>query len=671
MKLTYNWLKDFVDIRISPEKLAQKLTMAGLEITSLEKSRDDYVLELEITSNRPDWLSIIGIAREVAALTNKKIKVKNLTSTIKGAKRRASDSSRLVIKVEDKKDCPLYTARIIKGVKVAPSPKCLRQRIESLGMRSVNNIVDITNYVMMETGQPLHAFDLSKLAKDTVFVRRAKDKEKIVTIDGGELNLSKEVLVIADNNKPIAIAGIMGGQYSEVGQGACDILLESAVFDPIITRRACRILGLSSESSYRFERSVDVQNVEDASLRATKLILEIAGGELVLSQATTRPMAKPKAILLKREEVQKVLGVSYAVSGIKNILTALGFSVTSAAGGALKVKPPSFRCDVNQPVDLIEEIARITGYENIPTELAKIIPQTEISADWNTKRVVKDILVSQGMNEVITYNLLGRDLTAKFGYRDEQLISVANPLTVQQEVLRPGLIPGLLSRIAYNLNQKQDEIKIFEIGNIFLSNQEKPCLGLACLGKEINLLHLKGVIETLLGRLGLADFEFTKLETEHDYLQKEISLSLLVNKKVWARLGLVKEQTLKQMDIEGLVFAAELDLNMLFTQIKSVRRKYCPLPLYPEVTRDVSVTVKENTSVGDIIKRINTGKFNYLIDCTLKDIYRGKQISSVDKGLTLSCLYRSIDHTLTSEEVDSSHQQVLAVLSSEFSAKPR
>ncbi len=670
MKVTYNWLKDFVDIRIPAQRLAKMLTMAGLEVTSLEEKDGDFVFELEITSNRPDWLSIIGIAREVAAITGKKLRFD--THRSRPASSFQYPVSKFEIKLESKRDCPLYIARIIKGVKVGPSPEWLKKRLELVGLRSINNIVDITNYVLIETGQPLHTFDLDKINDGAIFVRRAKDSEKIVTIDGKQHNLNSGILVITDSQRPVAIAGIMGGLESEVGVKTKDILLEAAVFDPITTRRASRKLGLSSESSYRFERGVDCQAVALASMRAAGLILKLAGGRLILSKSTTKPKAKKTTIILKTEEVNRILGTKYVSGQIKKILISLGFSVKRQSGN-FKVETPSFRSDVNQPIDLIEEIARISGYENIPTKLPKIIPQENRDAAliWERVRAVRDILISQGASEVITYSLINKSPAYELGFPDAQLISIANPLTSQQEILRPSLIFGLVSCIEYNLNQKQKDIRIFEISKRFQNGQERLSLGLACSGKEFNLLHIKGMLELLLKRLGIAEFKFVTGGCEHPFFQKDVSLLLMLNGKICADLGMVKPEILERFDIKDLVFAAEVDLESVFPEIEKAQKRYIPIPLFPEVTRDISAILKQEIPVGNVIDRVRTSGIPYLVELNFKEFYLGKQIPAGHKGVTLSCVYRAEDHTLTTEEAENAHRKVLDILRSEFSAQQR
>ncbi|MBU1871800.1 MAG: phenylalanine--tRNA ligase subunit beta [Candidatus Omnitrophica bacterium] len=674
MKVTYNWLKDFVEIKIPALQLAEKLTMSGLEVTSLESKGGDWVFELEITSNRPDWLSVIGIAREVAAITGKKLKLDARCFILDTRKHKRASSiqhpvSKLEIKIENKKDCPLYTARVIKGLQVQSSPGWLKKRLELIGIRSVNNVVDITNYVLMETGQPLHVFDLDKIKQGLISVRRAAASEKITLIDGQQKALDKDILVIADKESPVAIAGIMGGMDSEVGAGTKNILLEAAVFDPILTRRASRKLGLSSESSYRFERGIDTKNADVASLRATSLILDLAGGGCVSAKSTTRGKIKTQSITLKTQEVNRVLGNNYKTSEIKRILSCLGFAVKQQKAGVFNIKVPSFRIDVSQPVDLIEEVARISGYDKVLSRIPRVIPQMDTSEDQRKENMIRDILLGLGENEVFTYSLISRRRANAFGYADLELMAVANPLTSEQEVLRPSLLPGLSACIGYNLNQhKQKDIQLFEIGKVFCDNREKLSLGIAHYGSESQqiLPHIRGTLEILLHRVGITEYEFIGAQ-DHPCL----SIALIVNKKKCARLGRIKPDILERLDIKNFIFAAELDLGILFAEIAKIEKKYKPIPLYPEAVRDISAILKLGVTFGEITKKIKAEQIPYLVGLELIDIYSGEQIPSGHQGLTLSCTYRCDERTLTGEEVDSTHQRVLDILKNEFSAQQR
>jgi len=496
MKITYNWLKDFVAIKIPPRELADKLTMAGLEVVSLEGKAGDFVLEIEVTSNRPDWLSVYGIAREVAAITGSKLRAysverraysKNLSAIRYPL--HANNSRLFSIQIENKKDCPLYTARIIRGVKAGPSPEWLRKRLELVGCRSVNNIVDITNYVLFELGEPLHTFDLDRLVRKfassqvlpfKIIVKRAKNGEEIVTIDGIKRVLNEKILVIASEvgehvntrtcehaNTPIAIAGIMGGRDTEVTEGTKNILLEAAVFNPIVVRRGRQALGLQSESSYRFERGIDLGIVEKASSRARELIEEIAGGEEAAFEINGVSKLKPKNITLETENVNNLLGENIPPVKIKTILSSLGFKVKAKVKNSFSIGVPSFRQDVNLGVDLIEEIARSYGYEKIPQSIPKVSPSVTIRERRDLVSNIKNMLVSLGLNEAITYSLMDSKILNDFNASSLSAIGLMNPLSQEQEVLRTTLLPGLIRAIAYNLNQKQDYVALFEAANVF------------------------------------------------------------------------------------------------------------------------------------------------------------------------------------------------------------
>ncbi|MFC1657785.1 phenylalanine--tRNA ligase subunit beta [Candidatus Omnitrophota bacterium] len=681
MKVTYNWLKDFVDIRIPAETLAEKLTMAGHEVVRLEPRDGDVVLEFEITSNRPDLLSVIGIARETAAIIGRKLKPHTGYSKPVSAKEsrtsRVHDSaSKFFIKVEDKRDCPLYTARVIQDVKVGPSPAWLKKRLELVGLRSVNNIVDITNYVLMETGQPLHAFDLNRLQGNGIFVRRAKPSETIILIDGQKCELSQEMLVIADSQKPVAIAGIMGGADCEVGKKSSAILLEAAVFDPIITRRASRLLGISSESSYRFERGVDAGFLESAVGLAQGLIVQLAGGQPVIyRKSASGKQATKKTVALKCSEIKRILGRDYTKREIKQTLSGLSFSMRQQSGKTYKVCIPSFRPDINQPVDLIEEIARISGYDQIPSCLPRIIPQgAEVYSSWIKTRQVKNILISQGLNEAVTYSLLSRRLVDEFGYPEAEIMTVANPLSSEQEVLRPGIIPGLINCIAYNLNQRRRDIRLFEVGDIFRNNREEPFLEIAYCAKKDEgeeISWLRGLLELLCQRMGIpkAKYKF-RAQAHPAYYFEDISLSLEVDNKLCASAGRIKPSILKPFDIKDVVFAAALNLKVLFSAMDKMKI-YEKRPLYPGVTRDISIMLKENISFEDIITKILSLGIKPLSEIKYSDKFDGSQIPTGFKSLTISCIYRAKDRTLTAEEVDAFQQKVIDVLRTAFSAQQR
>jgi len=698
MRVTYNWLKDFVDIRIPPAVLADKLTMAGLGVTSLEEKDGDTILELEITSNRPDWLSVIGIAREVAAITGKRLAGRPVSRSSSLNRQTGKPANRLTITIEDKKDCPLYTAKIIKDVKVGPSPEWLKKRLELVGCRSVNNIVDITNYVLFEYGEPLHAFDLDRVVSQLtscpvsrleINVRRARKGEEITTIDAIKRILDENILVIAcrqtgkpanrQTGKPIAIAGIMGGKDTEVTQATKNILLEAAVFNPIIIRRGRQAIGLQSESAYRFERSVNPGIVEIASWRTVELINELAGGKCILSKSIGAPKPKSRDVILSLPTVNKILGVDIIAIGIKKILNNLDFKAKAKGKNSLSVGVPSHRQDVNLEIDLIEEISRIHGYENILKTLPLVAPQVTLTETRDLVSLVKNILVGLGLNEVITYSLIDKESLRIFGSEQPgEEIEITNPLSEEQEILRPRLIPSLMRCVARNINQKQDYINIFEIAKVFSGNlpKEELALGVALCGRRsllleqgsikdpVTLLHLKGILEVLFERLGIKNYDF--------YVTGNACyIDISVNKEKIGAMSKIQKNILDKLDIKNKdVFALELSLDKIFSYA-TLKKKFMPLPRYPGITRDISFILKEDVVAKDILAAIEEKGRPLLISVAITDYYRGKQIPVGFRGLTVSCFYRSNERTLTEAEINPVHALICDLLQQRFGAKIR
>jgi phenylalanyl-tRNA synthetase beta chain len=670
MKFTLNWLKDFVDVKIKPQVLADKLTMAGIEVGALEERDGDFVFEIEITSNRPDWLSVIGIAREVAAITNAKIKLPQARPQAVKPKQ----PEPFYIKIENKKDCPLYTAKIIKDVKVGPSPEWLKKRLELIDCRSVNNIVDITNYILFTYGHPLHAFDLDKLNSDTIIVRRAKPGEKITTISDKAAALDQEILVIADKEKPVAVAGVMGGKNTEVGAGTKNILLESAVFDPVVVRRGRQKLGIQSESSYRFERGTDPKTALDASSAALRMINEISGGACSAEKTTPSVKQKNKQISLSASAVENTLGIKIAPARIKTILNRLGFTVKQKTKESFSVTAPSFRQDAGSGIDLIEEVARINGYDQIPATIPYIKPQLTPCRQRDLISEIKNTLIGLGLNEAITYSLVDRDLISSWpGQADASAaIEVLNPLSKDQEILRPVIGPSLIRCVGYNLNQKQPCVNIFEIANVFPGTnsqglpREELMLGIALCGErsmlleqglvneQMSLLHLKGILETVLLRLGIRDYKFAS--------GQNAEISIFIGQDKIASLRAASRDFLSRMEIKNKeVFVAEVYLDKVIAAA-GLKKKFNELPAYPGILRAISIFLDENTSAGEVLSVIKESAGELLEEVKVSDYYKGKQVPAGLRGLTISCLYRSASRTLTDEEVNPLHARVLRTL---------
>ncbi|MCX5696616.1 MAG: phenylalanine--tRNA ligase subunit beta [Candidatus Omnitrophica bacterium] len=702
MKVTYNWLKDFVEITLSPQELADKLTMAGLEVTGLDNHGGDPVFEIEITSNRPDWLSVAGIAREIAAITKSKLRAYSVERIAYRKKlsaiRYPLSAKTIKISIEDRKDCPLYTANLIQGTKVKQAPDWMRQRLESVGCRSINNIVDITNYILFSLGEPLHAFDLDKIVRRSpvagrqldIIIRRAKKGEELVTIDGEKRTLSEDILVIAADEitgrqadrrqgtgKPIAIAGIIGGKDTEVDENTRNVLLEAAIFNPLLTRRARQALGVQTESSYRFERGVDPGMVQVASESASELILEHASAECFAFFSSGTAAIKKRQILLDAESAQKNLGITIGPTQIKSILTRLGFTVQVKEKRKMQVVVPSFRIDVAQEVDLIEELARIRGYENIPPTL----PKTCLKAADHKKDLLaftKDILVGLGLQEVITYSLVDRESLR--GLCADRAPEVLNPLSKDQEVLRTTLAPGLLTCVSRNLNQQELYVAIFETAKRFVLTDknvpgEELMLGIALCGArprfvadglikdKMSILHLKGITEVLFERLGISDHLL------------QIGPAGAVTVKIKGEdIGAIfeaKKDILERWDIKNKeVFILEISLEKVFASART-EKKFKPLPLYPAITRDISLVIKEDLLAGDILTAVRLNAPSLLAEVKIADFYKGRQIPPGYKGLTVSCAYRSAERTLTEEEIAPLHASICGILQDRFGAKIR
>jgi len=684
MKVTYNWLKDFVDIKLPPQELADKLTMAGIEVSAIEEKHGDFVFDIEITSNRPDWLSVIGLAREVAAITGGKLKT-GLRGKGQGLSRDLSlNPYRLTLNIEDEKDCPLYTAKIITGIKIGPSPEWMSKRLELVGLRSVNNIVDITNYCLFETGEPLHAFDLDKLSPGSITVRRARQGESITTIDDKLRILSSQALVIADDTKVVAVAGVMGGKNSEVTYSTKNILLEAAVFNPVIIRRSRQFLSLNSESSYRFERGVPAEVAQQASARAAELIIELAGGRLVLTKQQGVAKTKAKNIVLNLKSVDKLLGVNFKPTQIRQGLCALGFKVKTKSKNIFNVGVPEFRQDILIPEDLIEEIARVCGYQKVPITLPAIKPRVASYTAREEIAGIKNLLVNLGMNEVITYSLVDKSLLADFCSLEEgKIIEILNPMSEGQDVLRPTLIPSLATRVAFNLNRKQDYINIFEIADIYFwqkgnnEPKEEPALAIAFCGSRslfsehgstrdnAGFLHVKGVLNALFENLKITGCRFLARQDNSPEIE------VFINNDKVGRVMILSKGLLDKLDIKNRqVCLAEVSLERIFPLLRH-KKIFKELPGYPSINRDISIVLKQDVSLEEVLEAVKQQAGLLLESIRVADFYKGKQIPSGFIGVTISCIFRSPERTLLESEVAPLHAQIIEFLAKKYEAKLR
>jgi phenylalanyl-tRNA synthetase beta chain len=639
---------------------------------------EDYILDLDLTPNRADCLSIIGIARDVAALFGSSVKKPQIEFT----ETEESTKDRVEVGIEDWVACPRYAARVIKDVRIKSSPFWLKRKLESVGMRSINNVVDVTNFVMMETGHPLHAFDYDLFSQKKVVVRRAKSGEKFITLDQVERTLNNENLLITDGKKPVAIAGIMGGMESEVSTDTKNVLLESAYFDPKVIRRGRIYLGISTEASQRFERGVDPNGVINAANRACQLLEELAQGKVLKGVVDNYPSPIiPACVTLRPQRVNRILATNLESKEMVQILNRLEMEVGENQG--LKVTIPTFRPDLCREIDLIEEIARIYGYDKIETSLrASGNLVTHVTDEDRILKRVKRLLAGKGFFEVLTNNLVDPKISKKLcpGLLN---IKLQNPLSEEMAVLTTSLAHNLLSVINWNKNRKEEDLRIFELDKVFMAKenkmpQERVHLGLALSGKknpihwgraesEVDFYDLKGVLESLLDDLFLS---FRLDPKDNALLKSNDSFEIRIDGESVGLLGEVKEEILEFFEIKDKVFIAELDVEKLLACIPK-EKAFLPLPKFPPVDRDMAIVVDDEILSEKISEKIKIVGGALIEEIILFDVYRGKQIPPGKKSLAYSIRYRSRDKTLTDEEVDRIHQKVISGLEESFKASLR
>jgi phenylalanyl-tRNA synthetase beta chain len=644
---------------------------------------DDVVFELEITPNRPDCLSLIGVAREIRAETGNPLKLP--TVELKENHINASDLTSVTIDAPDL--CPRYAARLIQGIKVMESPGWLQRRLESVGIGVVNNVVDVTNFVLMEYGQPLHAFDYHKLTENRIVVRRAASGEQITTLDEVERELTPDMLVIADAEKPVALAGIMGGYDSEITEATCDVLLESAYFHPSSVRATAKALGISTEASYRFERGADPGAVLAALDRAAQLIVELAGGTVCEGSVDVYPGQQPLTeIQLRPERVNFILGTTLKATEMVEILNRLGFEVNTT-GETYQVTVPTFRSDVTREIDLVEEIARVHGYDNIPTTLPKgDIPVPASNPKTEVRRYLKHFLLATGMMEAVNYSFCDPTcfdrirLTADDPLRNT--LRLRNPLSPEMSVLRTTLTPGLLENAQHNRNHQTDTIALFEIGGVFAPDGEEkePERVAGILAGQIgegvysdpyrspDFFDLKGLVERMLEVCGIVDWTLQKtaVPTFHPGRNAEVMLN-------GSRLGVFGEvhpEVLDNYDLPYKAYLFEFDLEDLADAAMFAKR-FEPISIYPKVARDLAIVVNKEILSDMPTELIYTTGGDSVDSVRLFDVYEGEQVPEGKKSLAYTITYHSATETLTDKAVNALHDKVVKRLNQELGAELR
>lgn len=676
MKVSYNWLKELVEFTLTPRELAEKLTMIGLAVDRVEEVNGDSVLELDLTSNRPDCLSHFGVAREIAVICGAELRHPDVSV----AEADESVSSVTSIEILDPDLCPRYAARMIMGVKVGPSPGWVVEKLDRLGQRSINNVADITNLVLLELGHPLHAFDFNRLVGRRIVVRRARTGEMLKTLDGVKRTLTDDMLVIADAARPVAMAGIMGGEDSEISAATTDVLLESAYFDPASIRRTARALGMATEASYRFERGADYDAPVRAADRAARLIVEVAGGRILrgVIDAYPKPMTR-EPIKLRRSRLRRVVGVEIDFGEAVRLLRALGFHVEAVSDEELWATPPSFRADVTGEDDLVEEVARHAGYEQIPTTLPGWGGAGELLVGESKRRDLRRVLTSLGFSEAITFSFNNEELDALFRREGTDVVRLANPIDETRRQMRSSLLPGVLESLAHNLRHGVRSVRLFEIGKCFTGRggeqpeeTEKLTLGATGLLNEeawvdrarvFGFYELKGTLEALLERFRIRQVEFEV--SPEEYLHPGQSARIRIQGGVVGDFGQLHSRVAAMFKFKQPVFVAELNLGVLL-EAKAEAIRYRPLPKFPTVVRDISFIVPVGLKYAEIESGIKSLEIAEITAVKLFDVYTGANVPAGQRSLSISLRLRADDRTLTDGEINDISARVMALLRDRF-----
>ena len=685
MKLVYDWMKEFAQPTASPEDLRARFSLSGTAVDSIEPSAAGPVLDVELTANRGDCMSHHGLAREAAALYNVPLR------TPAPELREASDDAAAAVRVEI--ECPelcgRYTARVLRGVKIGPSPEWVRQRLEAIGQSSINNVVDATNYVMFELGHPLHAFDLDTVAEKRIVVRRARAGETMRTLDGLERKLSAEMCVIADARRAVAIGGVMGGADTEISAGTRNILLECAWFEPISLRRTSKRLGLRTEASQRFERGADPEMAELASRRCAELILQIAGGEVLAGVVDVYPL-KPRVLQLDltRRELLRILGADVPDKDIEQILKALGFEpvrvdtsrgVAGSLMAAWECRRPAWRSDVTREIDLIEEVARHYGLDKFPARLPAAKQPAARQAHAEDEDRLRELLVGLGYREIITITHVDAERDAIFRAADTAPVRIANPIAEDAALLRSSGAVTMSAAIEWNLNHGQRDVRLFEIGRHYAWNGtaplEKRILTLGATGvsreksivegaREFRIEDLKGDLDRL-GELA-GGFGWTAGGPAYLESRSVAAISVRRDAAVLGYAGQLARQVAERLKIRQDVFLAELALDPIYAgyAAERERRRYRPISRFPAVERDFSLLLPDGTAFGTLADAIRALGIAEIARIEAVDLFRGKGVAEGQYSLLIRVTFQSYDATLTDAKMAEASARIVRALES-------
>lgn len=682
MKINLDWLTDYVDIEEDAQALADALTMAGLEVEGIEEVAGETVLEIGVTPNRPDWLCHLGVAREVAAIFSRTLRLPKADLLEEGTDVQAYTS----IDIEDPEGCPRYSGRVMTGVRHGIAPEKVIRRLESIGIRSISNVVDATNYVMMELGQPLHAFDYHRLAENRIVVRKARKGEILETLDGQKRQLTTEDLLICDGRGPVALAGIMGGLNSEVLESTQDLLLESACFDPMTIRRSSKRLGLSTEASYRFERGTDPTGTARAVDRLAYLIHEWAGGDVCKGVWDAHPRPeKERCVPFRMSRVKAFLGVDVPEKETVSALRRLQLAPEKKKGELWQIKAPGFRRDLSLEEDVIEEIARIYGYDQVPVTLpvGRTVP-VKTEPIERLQESLRDALEGIGFNEAVTFSFISQSDIADLGIGGGVApVSLMNPISEEMTVMRTSILPGLLKALRTNISRRTEDVRLYETGRVFLpcGGCELPEERLRVAGvmtgvrskkkwfralEEADFFDVKGAVEAMLGAVGITTVTFKEMDIPH--LQPGQSAWVMAGEVSLGSVGTLHPSLKEKYRAREWAGVFELDLHHMLDV--DTTKKYERIPQYPEVLRDLAVIVGREVP-AEMMEDVIRGKGRDLGRVNLFDLYEGKGVPEGSRSLAWSLRFQSPERTLTDEEVDASMAAIVKALEKGFGAKLR
>jgi len=679
MRISLNWLKDYVKLTQSTSLLIATLDNIGLLVDEWEEKDGDVILELETYANRPDTTGHMGVARELAAALG--VPLEKLSWPLTEIEEKTSDF--IDIQIHDEKLCSRYSGIIVKGVKVGPSPNWLRKKIESMGLNPVNNVVDVTNYVLFSTAHPIHAFDLDKLEGKKIIVRQAVKGEIFRSLESKDINLSAGMLVIADDKKPVALAGVMGGEETAVSADTQNVFIESACFDPVSVRKTSKSTGIQTDASYRFERGADVSFPPQAALMAASLLSQM-GGKVTQEVFDVYPKPRKSGkVMLRHHRVNELLGIEVDSDFIVKTLSSLNFQVKMQQKGTWQVKVPDFRVDIDREADLIEEIARFYGYDNIPSHIPPISALEPIGNQLREEiNKLRLILFDYGFNEVVNFSFIDPDKEVHFK-NDYKAIEIRNPISSKAAHLRPTLLDSLLGNVVWNLNRGAEGVHAFEIGNVYFWEKERSIEQLSlCLvstgnfgtahwqskNEKIDFFHLKGACEALMVHLRFEPFSF--LEKAHPYFEEKYSLSLSFKGEEIGFLGLLKKEILDVYSLEDSVWSATINLEALFEKQPRLFH-YSPVIKYPSVSRDITFIADLQVPYQEITEAMKKLSLPFLEKMDLYDRFMGKSTPKGKGSLSFRFVFRHPQRTLLAEEVDGMQQKIIDAFKADFNFQLR